>query len=79
MPKTKEQKIKFIQEHVNSVPVAIRKEVGWIVHEAGIKLHECAQGSVVNLDLLPSNTVELIYRYLKFALTAKGFDKEINI
>lgn len=79
MPKTKEQRIKFIQEHVNSVPLAVRRELGRLIHEAGVKLHECAQGSVIRIDFVPADTVELIYYRLKLALVAKRLDKEVEV
>ena len=79
MLKTKEQRIKFIQKHVNNVSLAVHRELGRIIHEAGIKFHKCAQGSIIHIDFVPADTVELVYYRLKLALVAKHLNKEIEV
>lgn len=72
MPKTREHKLKYIYRYVDSIPLESRREVGRLFESAGVPLAECAEGSVVNMDKVPSTVLEMVYRYLQFVVASQN-------
>lgn len=79
MPKTKQERINFIQRNVNKLPHPLGVEAGRLIFTSNAKMHESAEGLVVNADDLYEDTILLVYRYVKFALVAKGFSEEVDV
>ena len=68
-----EDQKKYLKKYIDVLSIDDRKEIGslLIINNLQDTLHSCAEGTVINLEKLPADTIEQMYDLMVYKMSKR--------